>query len=105
LTPKSPGKRPGARLNILVVYSGFPTRATLHDALFAFRKYSGHRVFYLNLRLKAVPKYVSKIKFDLVIFHTLFFAGRFDADFLRRSFRRAAPLALLDAVTLILPQD
>lgn len=102
---KSPAGRHGRRLNILVVYSGFPTRATLHDALFAFRKYSGQRVFYLNLRLKAVPKYVTKIKFDLVIFHTLFFAGRFDADFLRRSFLRAEPLANLDAVKVILPQD
>lgn len=105
MTRNSPSKWQGARLNILVVYCGFPTRATLHDALFAFRRYSGQRVFYLNLRLKSVPKYVTRIKFDLVIFHTLFFAGRFDADFLRRSFRRAAPLAKLDAVKVILPQD
>jgi hypothetical protein len=93
------------RLNILVVYCGFPTRATLQDALFAFRKYSGQRVFYLNLRLKGVPRYVTRIKFDLIIFHALFFAGRFDADFLRRSFRRAEPLKALDAVKVILPQD
>jgi hypothetical protein len=105
LTRRSPSEPRAARLNILVVYCGFPTRATLRDALFAFRRYSDHRVFYLNLRLKGVPGYVTKIKFDLVVFHTMFFAGRFDAEFLRRTFRRAAPLAKLDAVKVILPQD
>jgi hypothetical protein len=45
------------------------------------------------------------MKFDLVIFHALFFAGRFDGDFLRRSFKRGAPLAKMDAVKVILPQD
>ncbi|HJQ11897.1 MAG TPA: glycosyltransferase [Gemmatimonadaceae bacterium] len=93
------------RLNILVVYSGFPARATLHDALFSFRRYSDHRVFYLNLRLKGVPRYVTRMKFDLVIFHALFFSNRFDADFLQRTFKRASPLAKLDAVKVILPQD
>ena len=107
MSRKAPiGPRRGlARLNVLVVYSGFPTRATLRDGLFAFRRYSGERVFYLNLRIMRVPRYVTKIKFDLIIFHTLFFAGRFDREFLRRSFRRAAPLAKLDAVKVILPQD
>jgi hypothetical protein len=62
-------------------------------------------VFYLNLRLKGVPSYVTKMKFDVVIFHTLFFSGRFDGDALRRSFQRAAPLAKIDAVKVILPQD
>ncbi len=93
------------RKNILVVYAAYPTRATLLDSLHSFRRYSAQNVFYLNLRLKRVPWYVRTVKFDLIIFHTLFFAGRFEARYVRNTFERAAALASVDAVKIMLPQD
>lgn len=93
------------RPNVLVVYAAYPTRATLHDALYSFRRYADARVHYLNLRMRRAPAYLRRVPIDLVIFHTTFFAGRFDTDLLARTIERAAPLAALDAVKVILPQD
>jgi hypothetical protein len=91
--------------NVLVVYAAFPTRATLLDALYSFRRYAAGRIYYLNLRLKKIPWYIRKTKFDLIVFHTLFFSGRYDSAAFRRLMRKASPLADMDAVKVILPQD
>lgn len=93
------------RPNVLVVYSAYPTRATLQDALYSFGRYADARVAYLNLRLKKVPWYVTTVQWDLVVFHMTFFSGRFDAAYVRRTFARAAALARLRAVKVMLPQD
>lgn len=91
--------------NILIVYDGFPTRATLLDGLYSFRRYSDAKVFYLNLHLKRVPWYVSKVDFDLVLFHTLFFPSRWDSMGFRRLIKKVSALAETDAVKAMLPQD
>ena len=93
------------RPDVLVVYSAYPTRATLHDALYSFRRYADARVHYLNLRMRRAPGFLRRVHFDLVVFHTTFFSNRFDTELLERTFERAAPLAVLDAVKVILPQD
>jgi hypothetical protein len=93
------------RRNILVVYSAYPTRATLQDALRAFGRYAHDRVCYLNVRARGVPAYVQSVPWDLVIFSTLFFPARHDADAFRRVMRRVAPLARLGAHKAIIPQD
>jgi hypothetical protein len=90
---------------VLVVYAAYTTRATLQDGLYAFRRYSDARVFYLNLRVRQVPRSLLSIDFDLVIFHTLFFAGRYEASFIRNTFARARPLRALRAYKVALPQD
>jgi hypothetical protein len=91
--------------NVLIVYAAFPTRATLLDALYSFRRYSNENIYYLNLRLKKIPWFIGKTKFDLIVFHTLFFSGRYDSEAFRRLMRKASPLADSDAVKVILPQD
>lgn len=93
------------RPEVLVVYSAYPTRATLHDALHSFRRYANARVHHLNLRLRRAPGYLRRLPVDLVVFHSTFFAGRFEREVLERTFERAAPLAALDAVKVMLPQD
>lgn len=94
--------------NILVVYhyyGQYPPRTTKWDHLVCFRRYSGYRCFYLNLAFHRVPWYITKIKFDLVIFQTLFFNLRWSRAAFRRFMKKAAPLKQIDAVKVALPQD
>jgi hypothetical protein len=93
------------RRNILVVYAGYPTRATLVDGLYCFRRYCEDNVSYLNLRLRNVPRYILKIDFDLVIFHTLFFASRHDPKAFNLLINKALPLAECAGVKAMIPQD
>ena len=93
------------RRNILVVYAGYPTRATLLDGLYCFDRYSEDKVSYLNLRLKSVPRYIRKLDFDLVIFHTLFFTSRHDPRAFNALMRKALPLAECAGVKVMIPQD
>jgi hypothetical protein len=90
---------------VLVVYAAYTTRATLQDSLYAFQRYSGARVFYLNLRMRRVPSYLISVDFDLIIYHTLFFSGRYDASFFRRTVERARPLVDLRGYKIAMPQD
>src|SRR6185295_11546416 len=64
------------RLNILIIYTSnqYPMRVTLWDELYSFRHYSDHNCFYLNLSVRRVPWYLKRIKFDLIVFGTLFLA-------------------------------
>ena len=93
------------RRNILVVYAGYPTRATLLDGLYCFHRYSEDKVSYLNLRLRNVPRYIRKLPFDLVIFHTLFFPSRHDPTAFNVLMRKALPLAECAGVKVMIPQD
>lgn len=93
------------RRRILVVYAGFPTRATLSDGLYCFDRYSADEVFYLNLRFKGVPRYIWKLPFDLVIFHTLFFPSRHDPRAFNALVRKALPLSGCAGVKVMIPQD
>lgn len=88
-----------------MVYAAYTTRATLHDALYAFRRYSNDRIFYLNLRARTVPAYVQAVDFDLIVYHTLFFSGRYEVSFFRRTVERARPLRHLRGYKIALPQD
>jgi len=88
-----------------VVYAAYPTRATLVDALLAFRRYAPCRVFYLNLRVRRVPWYLRLVDFDLVVFQTLFFATRWDPAAFRARIERAAPLRRIGRLRVALPQD
>lgn len=95
---------PGRR-SILVVYAGYPTRATLLDGLYCFRRYSEDNVFYLNLRLRKVPSYIHKVRFELIIFQTLFFSSRHEPKAFNALMEKALPLAQCCGVKAIIPQD
>jgi hypothetical protein len=95
------------RLNILIVYvmNKYPMRATLWDQLYCFRRYSHHNCFYLNLSVRRAGWYLKTIKFDLVIFGTLFLANRMVAEWFEPALNKARPLKSLDAVKIVFPQD
>jgi len=97
------------RRNILIVYDEahyIPWRQTMIDHLYSFARYSEHNVFYLNLAYREEPPWhIKGIKFDLVIFHYIFFARRIRDDEFERSMRKAQFIKSLDAVKVGLPQD
>jgi hypothetical protein len=95
------------RLNILIVYvmNKYPMRATLWDQLYCFRRYSDHNCFYLNLSVRRAGWYLKTIKFDLIIFGTLFLANRMAAEWFEPALNKARALKSLNAVKVVFPQD
>lgn len=94
-------------LNILIVYCSYdyPLRTSVLDHLYSFQRYSSHNCFYLNIFLRKFPGYLRSIKFDLIIFHTIFLAMRWNPKLFQRLVRKAHALKDIDAVKIILPQD
>jgi hypothetical protein len=96
-------------LNILNVYyykNEYPPRATISDHLYSFRKYTPHNCYYLNVAVRrAVPSYLRGVRFDLVVFHTVFFSARWDRALFRSLMRDLAPLKDFGGVKVALPQD
>lgn len=67
------------KLNILVVYwHNVPTmRTTTQDHLLCFERHLPHHCYYLNLGDDGLlPDWVRSTPFDLIVFHDLFFCGR-----------------------------
>lgn len=96
--------------NILIVYHyddryDFPMRATTWDHLYSFKHYSPHRCFYLNLAFRRVPRYFAHIKFDLIIFHTIFLSTRWDLSFFKWLMEEVHELKEMKATKVALPQD
>lgn len=102
----APGSHPKRKILLVSAYADFPMRATSSDHLYAFRRYADDEVYYLNLVFKRVPRYVLKIDFDLIVFHTFFLTNhwRGPAHF-RKLLKRAARLKDFPAVKVMLPQD
>ncbi len=95
-------------MNILVVYyykHEYPPRTATIDHLYSFRRYAGHRCFYLNLAFRKVPGYLKHIDFDLVIYHTQFLSTRWSRALFAELCERARPLKGLGRVRAALPQD
>jgi hypothetical protein len=94
--------------NILIVhcYHGeYPIRKTSEDYLFSFRRYSGHRCFYLNLAFSGTPWYLNKIKWDLIIFSHLFTSERWDPTNFPKIVKKAQPLKKINAIKILFNQD
>jgi hypothetical protein len=95
--------------NVLIVYCqvSYPPRATVAEQLFCFARYAGasHRCFYLNLAVRDVPSYLLDVPFDMVIFHTTFFAWRWGIGEYRQVLQKARALKRLRALRAIVPQD
>jgi hypothetical protein len=96
------------RRNILVVYAlgEHRTRGTILDHLYAFKRHSANRYFYLNLAVyRKVPRYLRRVRFDAIIFHTTFLAQRWSPIEFREMCERAEPLKHIRAVRVAIPQD
>lgn len=93
--------------NILVVYyaSTYPLRATTRDHLNSYRKYSGHRCYYLNLAFRSVPWRLRTIDFDLIVFDFLLLDIRSSRERFLRCMRRLEVLKDTHATKIALPQD
>jgi len=83
----------------------YPVRATLWDQLYCFKRYSEHNCFYLNLAVRRAGWYLKSIKFDLIIFGTLFLANRMVDEWFEPSLIKARALKPLKAVKIVFPQD
>jgi hypothetical protein len=108
-----PAATPGPALlmaNVLNVYyykGEYPPRASVADHLYSFKKYAGPQdnCFYLNVAVRSAPSYLKNVRFDVVIFHTIFFSARWDRTLFRQMMRDLSRLKHLNAVKVALPQD
>jgi hypothetical protein len=102
-----PGSTGDVTGNVLIVYAQLthPLRSAVQDHLYAFRRHSKRRVFYLNLRVQDVPEHVLRRRYDMVVFHTSFLAHRWLPELFTEVCNRAAPLKRLSGVRVALPQD
>ena len=93
--------------NILIVnyYAQYPPRISVLDHLYSFRRHSGERCFYVNLAVKRIPRYLLRIPFDLIVFHTTFLSNRWHQPVFERALNRADVLKDSSAVKVALPQD
>jgi hypothetical protein len=95
------------KANILIVFRhmAIPMRPVLWDLLYSFGKYSGHRVFYLNLAIRKVPAYLTTIPFELIVFHTMFLNARWQPARFEKLRRKVQILKKMQGVKVALPQD
>jgi hypothetical protein len=96
------------RLNILVVYwDNMPSmRVTTEDHLRCFERYLPHYCYYLNIDGDHLPAWTHQIEFDLIVFHDLFFCGRWGG---RSLFEKLCSkinfLKTSRAIKIAVPQD
>jgi len=64
-------------MKILVVYDLLyrDDRNTINEFLYSFKKYSDEECYYLNAAY-GIPRYITKINFDLIVFQNTFFSFR-----------------------------
>jgi hypothetical protein len=96
---------PGTPLRVLVVYAAYTTRSNLLDSLYSLRRYTHHRVAYLNIAARGIPRWVARRPWDVIVFHTLFFSRKFEREQQLALFERAMPLAANAAHKVLTPQD
>jgi len=92
---------------ILVLYhaAGAPLRSTIADHLDSIRRYSGAPCIYVNLAVRDVPRWVSRLDIGLVVFHTTALATRWYPEAFARIARRLAAIEDLDCPRVAAPQD
>ena len=95
--------------NILVIYyyagPEYPPRNSSLDHLYALERYAEARCFYVNIAVRRVPRYIWRIPFDLIVFHTSFLASRWNPLKFRRLIRKISVVKDLPGVKIALPQD
>jgi hypothetical protein len=95
-------------LKILIVYwNNAPTmRITTQDHLYCFERHLEHEITYLNVEEDVDESALRKSDFDIIIFHDLFFCGRWGGPPLfNRLCAKIDVLREYNAVKLAIPQD
>jgi hypothetical protein len=93
--------------DILIVYDvlQWPPVVTLRDSLYAFERHSTARCWYLNIGIRRVPRWLSRVRFDAVIFHNTFLWDRVNPPLMERHLRRLSRLHDAGRHRVALPQD
>lgn len=95
-------------MNILIIYYSryvYPLRNTINDHLYCFKRYSGYQCYYLNMSSKSLPNYLFKVKFDLVIYHTIFLSQRWIRDGFIKLMQVCSSLKKVSGIKIAIPQD
>lgn len=97
----------GETVKILVVYYSidYPLRASIRDHLYSFRDHTDCQVYYINAAIWGIPRYLMRIDFDLIIFHTIFLSARWTPAYFAKLVKRVENLKQSRAVKAVLPQD
>ena len=92
---------------VLVIYcSGtWPLRAAIEEHLYSFRRSPEASCVHVNLSLGWLPDWIARQPWDLIVFHTIFLASRWDLPAFDKFRRRASALRAHKAVKIALPQD
>lgn len=93
--------------DVLIVYDvlQWPPVATVRDSLYAFERHSSARCWYLNLGMRRVPGWLSRVRFDAVIFHNTLLWDRVNPPLMDRHVRRLRRLKGVGRHRLAMPQD
>ena len=93
--------------DVLIVYSvmQWPPVASVRDSLYSFERHSRARCWYLNIAMRRVPRWLSHVRFDAVIFHTTFLWDRVSPPLAGRHLRRLSRLKGAGHHRVALPQD
>lgn len=92
---------------ILIVYCSYtyPLRAAVADHLYSFQRYSSNQCYYLNIGIRGFPRYLRGVKFDLIVFHTIFLSVRWNLNKFQALTKKVRILKDINAVKIALPQD
>lgn len=93
---------------VLVMYytrGVYPLRDTIHTHLYCWKRYSSHRVLYVNIALGFPAAFISRLDIDVIIFHTLFLGMRWTREIFEKYVGRCRILAERDCVKIAIPQD
>src|SRR4051812_955405 len=83
-----------------------PLRSTVEDHLYALRRYSRARCMYVNLAVQPVPRWMRRIRYDALVFHTSLLSSLRWAPELDTTLRdRVLELAGVPGVRAAMPQD
>ena len=94
--------------NVLVLYGlmQHPLRSTVEDHLYALRRYSRARCLYANLTVAPVPRWMRRVRYDAIVFHTSLLSSLRWAPALDTTLRdRVLELAGVPGVRAAMPQD
>jgi len=93
--------------SILVLYHSrqAPVRPAIADHLYSFRRYGGRPCIYVNMAVRSVPTWVTRLDIDVVVLHTILLSDRWQPDDFRDVARRMRAVRSIRAPRVALPQD
>ena len=82
-----------------------PLRAAVTDHLYAIRRHGGRPTIYVNVAVRSLPGWIDRIGVDLVVFHTVLLAQRWEPRRFKKITRKLEPVRRLRCRTVAMPQD